>query len=196
MARDFMLSLFPRLLKFRTAPLLPLPVSGHLRIRIRYRESGGWLRGGEWRVAAPVTSCWHLRRRGQWQCLVIQCSEDRGSAVGILPGVTWAECCHQAVVTWWLSPSLWSLLSLWSMTPTCHYHAESGIQPPDIRHITSANLVTVYWKNIQNNIRYKSLYSLTTSRWDRSDCKKSLILMHFLCFTQLRGAWCGPILYL
>ena len=62
------------------------------------------------------------------------------------------ECCHQAVVTWWLSPSLWSL---WSMTPTCHYHAESGIQPPDIRHIMY--VVTVYWKNIQNFTKHDIL---------------------------------------
>ena len=192
LARDFYVVTLPTIVKIQDSPS-PSPVSGHLWIWIRYRESGSgeWLRW--WDVDTWDTGDWALSCAGQ--CAAIQRpwgyrvkSQDMQSA--------WCqpECCHQAVVTWWLSPSLWSLWSLWSMTPTCHYHAESGIQPPDIRHITSANIQSQFIEKYSEF--YKTWYSLTTSRWDRSICKKSLILMHFLCFTQPRGAWFRPILYL
>ncbi len=142
-----MLSLFPRLLKFRTAPL-PL--------RIRTSPNLNQIpRVGEWGVGSGSgDEMLTLETRGTVLCRAM-CGNTvtmRVKSQNMQSAWCQPECCHQAVVTWWLSPSLWSL---WSMTPTCHYHAESGIQPPDIRHIMY--VVTVYWKNIQNFTKHDIL---------------------------------------
>ena len=187
LARDFYVVTLPTIVKIQDSPsALPLPVSGHLRIR--YRESGGLTPRGEWPLRWRDVDTWEAGDN------IMKYSEDRGS------GVSMQAWCHMSVVTRLWSPDDW----LRHYGHYCHYdpwHQPVIITPSQAYNhrtsdITQANLVTGYWKNIQNNIKYKSLYSLTTSRWDRSNCKKSLILMHFLCFTQLRGAWCGPILYL
>ena len=191
LARDFYVVTLPTIVKIQDSPsALPLPVSGHLRIRIRYRESGGLTpRRG---VAAPVTRCWHLRLGGQ--CLVIQWGQRvRSQPAGLMShgGVLSPGCGHLMTVSVIMVIIVIMIHDTNLSLSRRVRHTTTGHQP----HHTS-QLGPRLLKNIRNNIRYKSLYSLTTSRWYRSSCKKSLILMHFLCFTQLRGAWCRPILYL
>ena len=137
-----MLSLFPRLLKFRTAPLLSLSpyqdISESDQIPRVGRE--GWLRGGEWPLRWRDVDTWDAGDN------VMKYSEDRGSGVSM----AW---CHMGRV---LSPGCGHLMTVsvimviivimihdtnLSLSRRVR-HTTTGHQP----HITQANLVTGYWK--------------------------------------------------
>ena len=201
-----MLPLFPRLLKFRTASPLLSPYQDisesesdsesreRLRALQRAENSLQWRDVDTWDRGECLVTGVELRRVnnkvGSW-------GNSRVKRHNIMHiGVTWG----------WgvLSPGCGQLMTV-CVIIVIKLHDTNLSLSHRVRHTTTslhqttdsrANLVTVYWKNIQN-IKFRHIYhSLTISRWDRSNCKKSLILMHFLCFTQLRGAWWGPILYL
>ena len=191
LARDFYVVTLPTIVKIQDSPS-PSPYQD-----ISESESDTESRGvgsGEWGVA-PVTRCWHLRHGGL--CCAGQCAEIQwpwGLRVRIcrVPGVSlsvvtklWSpdDCLrHYGHYDPWHQPVI--------ITPSQAYnHRTSDTSPPPMC-VCSHSLLKKYSEF------YKTWYSLTTSRWDRSICKKSLILMHFLCFTQPRGAWFRPILYL
>ena len=78
LTRDFYVVTLPTIVKIQDSPsALPLPVSGHLRIWIRYRESGGLTPRGEWPLRWRDVDTWDAGDN------IMKYSEDRGSGVSM-----------------------------------------------------------------------------------------------------------------